>query len=130
MTVAMSRRATILVSLAAAVALTAAAAAAEPVFAAEPCLAGSPLSDVRRGTAVADKTGRWVGRVDSIHCRRGFRDAQLFVATGRLRNQTLKIFRARSLRMVGVAVFVPLTRAEIDALPGYAVPEAAQDQAA
>lgn len=117
----MTRATSILVSFAAALALTLAAAA--PVLGAEPCLGGSRLEDVRTGTGVADKSGRWIGRVDSIHCRRGFRDAQLFVRIGRLRDQNLKIFPARSARVVGNAVVIPLTKAEIEARPSHALPD-------
>lgn len=116
----MNRSASLLTGIAVAAALTAGAAA--PVLAGQPCLDGSPLAEVRPGTGVADKTGRWIGRVDSVHCRRGFRDARVFVRVGRLRDQTRKIFPARRLRMVGPSLVVPLTRAEIDRTPSLPLP--------
>ena len=116
----MNKSASSLIGIAVAVALTAGAAA--PVLAGQPCLEGSPLAEVRSGTGVADRTGRWIGRVDSVHCREGFRDAQVFVRVGRLRDQTLKIFPARRLRMIGASLVVPLTRAEIDETPSLPLP--------
>ena len=117
----MSRAASILFSLVVALALT--IGAVVPAWAAaEACLDGSRLAEVRPGTSVADKTGRWVGRVESVHCRRGFRDAQLFVRVGRLRDDNMKIIPARTARMVGTAVVVPLTKAQIHAKPSHALP--------
>ena len=121
MTIRVHLSASSALGLLAALALT--FAAANSAMAGEPCLAGSPLSDVRSGSGVADKTGRAIGRVDSVHCRRGYRDAQVFVRIGRLRDQTIQIFPARALRVVGVSVVVPLSKAQIDATPRHRAPE-------
>ena len=81
------------------------------------CLRSSPLVEVQVGAAAADRHGRSVGRVQAVECRPGFSDAQIVVRTGPLGNRKLKAFPARTVRMVRGTLVIPLSAAEIDAMP-------------